>query len=81
MADQSMATTPAGRRAEVEPVPDLPIPEPILELQGIRAAYGSIEVLHGVDLTDVLMGRPDPAVTICPWPSSPRSNSPSRSMR
>ncbi|MBP6134677.1 ABC transporter ATP-binding protein [Candidatus Neomicrothrix sp.] len=24
--------------------------EPILELQGIRAAYGSIEVLHGVDL-------------------------------
>jgi branched-chain amino acid transport system ATP-binding protein len=25
--------------------------EPVLELRGIRAAYGSIEVLHGVDLS------------------------------
>ena len=24
--------------------------EPLLELRGIRAAYGTIEVLHGVDL-------------------------------
>ncbi len=26
-------------------------PEPLLELRGVRAAYGSIEVLHGVDLS------------------------------
>ncbi len=26
-------------------------PEPMLELRGVRAAYGRIEVLHGVDLT------------------------------
>ncbi len=25
--------------------------EPLLELRGVRAAYGSIEVLHGVDLS------------------------------
>ncbi|MDN5547447.1 MAG: ABC transporter ATP-binding protein, partial [Rhodococcus sp. (in: high G+C Gram-positive bacteria)] len=24
--------------------------EPLLELSGVRAGYGSIEVLHGVDL-------------------------------
>jgi branched-chain amino acid transport system ATP-binding protein len=28
----------------------VPDPEPILELCGVRAAYGRIEVLHGVDL-------------------------------
>lgn len=27
-----------------------PAPEPILELAGVRAGYGAIEVLHGVDL-------------------------------
>jgi branched-chain amino acid transport system ATP-binding protein len=27
------------------------VTEPLLELRGVRAAYGSIEVLHGVDLT------------------------------
>src|SRR5690606_31984883 len=26
-------------------------PEPLLELKSVRAAYGSIEVLHGVDLS------------------------------
>ncbi|MHB1139278.1 MAG: ATP-binding cassette domain-containing protein, partial [Microthrixaceae bacterium] len=29
---------------------DLVLPEPLLELRGVRAAYGTIEVLHGVDL-------------------------------
>lgn len=28
----------------------VPVPEPILELVGVRAGYGPIEVLHGVDL-------------------------------
>jgi branched-chain amino acid transport system ATP-binding protein len=27
------------------------IPEPLLQLRGVRAGYGAIEVLHGVDLT------------------------------
>ncbi len=31
------------------PVAPAPV-EPLLELRGVRAAYGSIEVLHGVDL-------------------------------
>ena len=31
------------------PVPVVEV-EPLLELRGVRAAYGSIEVLHGVDL-------------------------------
>jgi branched-chain amino acid transport system ATP-binding protein len=31
--------------------PTTPTAEPLLELRGIRAAYGSIEVLHGVDLS------------------------------
>ena len=30
---------------------NLPSSEPLLELRGVRAAYGTIEVLHGVDLT------------------------------
>ena len=30
---------------------NLPTSEPLLELRGVRAAYGTIEVLHGVDLT------------------------------
>ena len=30
---------------------NLPSAEPLLELRGVRAAYGTIEVLHGVDLT------------------------------
>jgi len=39
-----MATTsPPGSVVETE--------RPLLELRGIRAAYGGIEVLHGVDLT------------------------------
>ena len=29
----------------------MPDPTPLLELQGVRAAYGPIEVLHGIDLT------------------------------
>jgi branched-chain amino acid transport system ATP-binding protein len=37
---------PPGHHA---PVP--PEDEPLVELHGIRAAYGAIEVLHGVDLT------------------------------
>jgi branched-chain amino acid transport system ATP-binding protein len=32
------------------PTKAVPPPEPILELVGVRAAYGAIEVLHGVDL-------------------------------
>jgi branched-chain amino acid transport system ATP-binding protein len=31
--------------------PEVPAEAPMLELQGVRAAYGRIEVLHGVDLT------------------------------
>ena len=27
---------------------------PLLELRGVRAAYGRIEVVHGIDLTDAL---------------------------
>ncbi|MGB3411438.1 MAG: ABC transporter ATP-binding protein [Microthrixaceae bacterium] len=30
---------------------DRPVREPLLELRGVRAAYGSIEVLHGVNLS------------------------------
>jgi len=30
---------------------NLPASEPLLELRGVRAAYGTIEVLHGVDLS------------------------------
>ena len=30
---------------------NLPTSEPLLELRGVHAAYGTIEVLHGVDLT------------------------------
>ena len=30
---------------------DAPAPEPMLELRGIRAGYGVIEVLHGIDLS------------------------------
>ena len=41
-------TTPAGNPTGPEPIEMV---EPIIELQGIRAAYGSIEVLHGVDLS------------------------------
>jgi branched-chain amino acid transport system ATP-binding protein len=40
----SAAHDPAAAVAEVAP-------EPILELQGLRAAYGAIEVLHSIDLT------------------------------
>jgi len=29
----------------------VPGPEPILALHGVRASYGAIEVLHGIDLT------------------------------
>jgi branched-chain amino acid transport system ATP-binding protein len=36
--------------SEVLPVPPAVEP-PVLELAGVRAAYGSIEVLHGVDLS------------------------------
>ena len=43
-----MMTTPAGNPTGPEPIEMV---EPIIELQGIRAAYGSIEVLHGVDLS------------------------------
>ncbi|NLV55553.1 MAG: ABC transporter ATP-binding protein [Acidimicrobiales bacterium] len=28
-----------------------PVPAPVLELRGVRASYGRIEVLHGVDLS------------------------------
>jgi branched-chain amino acid transport system ATP-binding protein len=34
----------------VTAVEELPAPVPMLELVGLRAAYGRIEVLHGVDL-------------------------------
>ena len=37
-----LAASPAGPAAE---------PAPMLELTGLRAAYGAIEVLHGIDLT------------------------------
>ncbi|MGY1812517.1 ABC transporter ATP-binding protein [Blastococcus sp. SYSU D00820] len=37
-------TTPAPAAGVVAPVP------PMLELAGVKAAYGAIEVLHGVDL-------------------------------
>ena len=44
-----MMATPAGTpTGPAEPIESV---EPIIELQGIRAAYGSIEVLHGVDLS------------------------------
>jgi branched-chain amino acid transport system ATP-binding protein len=34
------------------PLPELPLPElPLLELRGVRAAYDSVTVLHGVDLS------------------------------
>lgn len=33
-----------------EPSPDMQAGPPLLELSGVRAAYGRIEVLHGVDL-------------------------------
>ena len=39
------ATKPVAAVPEVAPEP------PMLELQGVRAAYGRIEVLHGVDLS------------------------------
>jgi len=44
---------PEGQPAEVGPSEGQPSeePAPLLELAGIRAAYGRIEVLHGVDLT------------------------------
>ena len=35
---------------------DLAGPRPVIEVQGVRAAYGTIEVLHGVDL-DVRRGE------------------------
>ena len=31
-------------------MPDVALPPPVLELRGLRAGYGRIEVLHGVDL-------------------------------
>ena len=43
-----MMTTPAGNPTGPEPIEMV---EPLIELQGIRAAYGSTEVLHGADLS------------------------------
>ncbi len=45
-----MNVTPDGTAPEVEAEVEAPEAEPLLELAGARAAYGSIEVLHGVDL-------------------------------
>lgn len=42
----SNATTAAS-----DQMSDSDIDQPLLELRGVRAAYGSIEVLHGVDLS------------------------------
>ena len=45
-----MSVAPAPRSEPYpEPTPQ-PTGEPLLELRGVRAAYGPIEVLHGVDL-------------------------------
>jgi branched-chain amino acid transport system ATP-binding protein len=45
---QWSGTGPGSGFDGLEPPPELP--EPLLELKGIRAGYGAIEVLHGVDL-------------------------------
>ena len=42
-------TAPATTRERRPPAPP-PAPAPILVLDGIRAAYGRVEVLHGVDM-------------------------------
>ncbi len=46
-------TTPNQRATAERGYGDLAVitPEPLLELRGVRAGYGDIEVLHGVDLT------------------------------
>jgi branched-chain amino acid transport system ATP-binding protein len=40
---------PSAETATLDPL--APLDVPLLELSGVRAAYGRIEVLHGVDLT------------------------------
>ncbi len=50
--DQSHLVLDAGISIETHPdATDAPVPEPMLELRGIRGGYGVIEVLHGIDLS------------------------------
>ena len=46
-------TVPSQRATAQRGYSDLSVltPEPLLQLRGVRAGYGAIEVLHGVDLT------------------------------
>src|SRR5690606_16288593 len=46
------ATAPAG---------STPTPTPLLSMRGVRASYGEVEVLHGIDLT---VGRDEAVVVL-----------------
>ena len=50
MLDAYLGSPAEATHDRLEDVEETPAPDPMLELVGVRAAYGRIEVLHGVDL-------------------------------